>query len=334
MRNVSRGDNLLGRPPANKNTGNRQRVEWENERLSRQLEETRVIGYPPKLLISQQQLFDNLGVDLERAVHDSQLTIRQGLSLDPSLQGQAYTLMRSRNFEIWLRSEETQVLLVDGNCPASLNSRTSPISLICATLVQSLPDVQPVIRLHYFCGLHTSANDPLSGPTGLMRSLISQLLPIQNFDLSFINTRSYRDQIYRCELSHLCDLFQRLVYQIPIDTVVFCIVDGISLYERLEWMEETCFIVRKLKEITGSPALNTIFKLLLTSPGRSRYIKDCIGRENHLVLPQNMGESRALTGRSIAMQLRRPLVMQASDPNLDSDSDTEDDDFDDGNLKD
>lgn len=243
--------------------------------------------------------------------------------------------MRSRNFEVWLQSKDTRVLLVDGNCAAGLNSRTSPISLICATLVQSLADVQQVIRLHFFCGLHTSVDDPLSGPTGLMRSLISQLLPLQNFDLSFVNSRSYRDQIYACELGHLCDLFQILVHQIPIDTVVFCVVDGISLYERLEWMEETCFIVRKLKEITESPTLNTIFKLLLTSPSRSSHIKDCVGRENHLVLPQNMGETPALTGRSIAMQLRRPLVMPLSDPHLDSDSDIEDDyDFDDGNLKD
>ena len=300
--------------------------------------------YRPKTLISQQQLVNILAVDPERAVHDSQLTIRQGMSLDPSSHGSAYTLLRNLNFEIWLKSGETRVLLVDGNSPSALASRTSPISLICATLVQSLADVQPVICVHFFCGLHTSWNDPLSGPMGLMRSLISQLLFIQNFDLSFINSRIHRDQIYAYDLEHLCELFQTLLHQISIDTVVFCVIDGVSLYERSERMEETCFVVDKLREITESPALNAIFKLLLTSPGRSRYIKNYIAKKDQLVLPQDAGEMPVLTRRRIAMQLRRPLMIQRSTPNLnqqhpfqryqDSDPDTEDDDFDNGNLSD
>lgn len=296
------------------------------------------------LLISQQQLVTILAVDLERAVHDSQITIRQGMSLDPSSQGAAYTLMRNLNFEIWLKSGETRVLLVDGNSPSASTSRTSPMSLICATLVQSLVDVRAATCVQFFCGLHTSWNDPLSGPTGLIRSLISQLLPIQTFDLSFVDSRSYLDQIHARELGHLCDLFQRLLHQIPIYTVVFCIIDGVSLYERSEWVEDTCFVVQRLREITESPALNATFKLLLTSPGRCRYIKNYIERRDQLVLPQDAGGNMPiLTRRRMAMQLRRPLVLQRSTPNLNnqlpfqgqgSDSDTEDDDFDKGNLSD
>lgn len=341
-RNVSLLDSLLVCTPIDNYTGNRQKAEWRYLKLSRQLEAT---PHHSQMLISQQQLLDIFAVDSGNAVHDMELAIRQSMALDPSSQGQAYALLRSREFNIWLKSGTSRVLLVNGNSTSALTNRTSPISLICATLVQSLVDVQSVVCVQFFCGLHSSGNDSLSGPRGLMRSLISQLLLIQNFDLGFISSRSYRDQIHDCELGHLCGLFQTLVHQIPIDTVVFCVIDGISLYERLDWREETCYVVGKVREIAESPALNAIFKLLLTTPGRSRYIKEHISPQDQLVLPLDTGNNMpVLTGRRIAMQLRRPLVVQQSAPNLshqhpfrgyqDSDSDTEDDDFDHGNLSD
>lgn len=270
--------------------------------------------------------------------------MRHGTSLDPSCQGQAYALMRNAKFEVWLKSSKAQALLVDGNSASVAFSRTSPISLLCATLARSLVDVQSAICLQFFCGLHTSSNDSLSGPQGLIRSLILQLLLCCNFDLRFINSRTSRDQIQSYELDHLCELFRKLLHQIPIDQVVFCIIDSISLYERAEWRQDVCFVVRKLRELTEAVELNAVFKLFLASSSRSRHVKDHIAPQDQLVLPRDQGgDMQALTPRRLAMQLRRPLGTRRSAPSLTNqrnlnmgfddsdDDDTEDDDFEAGN---
>lgn len=278
---------------------------------------------------------------------DIQITMRQGISLDPSCQGQAYSLMRNSKFEIWLKSSKAQALLVDGNSASVALSRTSPISLLCATLARSLVGVQSAICLQFFCGLHTSSNDSLSGPQGLIRSLTSQLLSYYNFDLGFINCRSFRDRIQSHEMHHLCELFRTLLRQIPIDNVVFCIIDSISLYERAEWRRDICFVVHKLRENTEIVELNAVFKLFIASSSRSRHVNSHIAPQDQLILPRDQGgDMQALTPRRLSMQLRRPLVNRRSTPSLTNqrslamgfdnsdDDDTEDDDFEAGNLSD
>ena len=232
---------------------------------------------------------------------------------------------------------------MNGSASSSSN-RLSPISVFCATLVKSLWNVEPVICLQFFCGLHTSDNDPLNGPGGLIRSLISQLMSLYDkFDLSFINSRSYRDHIEQHELGHLCELFRGLLHQLPIDTVVFGIIDGVSFYERADYSEDMCFVIRKLREITERVDLNAIFKLLMTSIGPSRQVKQEISSQDHLPLPQDVGARLPpLTPRQMSMQFSRPLALQRSAPDLrqqgllgeaqESDDDSEKDDFDEGNL--
>lgn len=268
-------------------------------------------------LITQQHLKDMLAVDPEGAINDIQITMRRGVGLDPSCQGQVYALIRNSKFETWLKSRDAQVLLVDGNSLSEALSRTSPLSLLCATLAQSFVDIESAVCLQFFCGLHTSSNDSLSGPKGLIRSLISQLLSYSSFDLGFINSRISRDRIQNYELDHLCELFRRLLCQISIDNVVFCIIDSISLYEKAEWRQDVCFVVRKLREFTETEELNTVFKFLITSSSRSRHVNDHIARQDQLVLPRGqVGDMQALTPRGLTMQLRRPLVTRWSAPSL------------------
>lgn len=104
------------------------------------------------------------------------------------------------------------------------------------------------------------------------------------------------------ELDHLCELFRKLLYQIPIDNVVFCIIDSISLYEKAEWRQDICFVVRKLREITETEELNVVFKFLITSSSRSRNVNDHIAREDQLILLRSqVGDTQALTPRRLAM---------------------------------
>lgn len=324
-----------------------QEAERRNQILTLRLAHVNTATNVSKPLITQGNLIGILAVDPGGAMDDIQITMRQGISLDPSCQGQAYSLMRNSKFEIWLKSSKAQALLVDGNSASVALSRTSPISLLCATLARSLVGVQSAICLQFFCGLHTSSNDSLSGPQGLIRSLTSQLLSYYNFDLGFINCRSFRDRIQSHEMHHLCELFRTLLRQIPIDNVVFCIIDSISLYERAEWRRDICFVVHKLRENTEIVELNAVFKLFIASSSRSRHVNSHIAPQDQLILPRDQGgDMQALTPRRLSMQLRRPLVNRRSTPSLTNqrslamgfdnsdDDDTEDDDFEAGNLSD
>lgn len=347
LQNVSPESAPISNADSDRNTGNqkkRQEAERRSQMLAMQLAQINAKKILPKLLITQDYLNNMLAVDPRGALNDIQITMRQGMSLDPSCQGQAYTLMRNSKFNTWLKSRGAQVLLVDGNSNSIALCRISPISLLCATLARSLEDVQSAICVQFFCGLHTSSYDSLSGPQGLVRSLISQLLSFGNFDLAFINTRTSRDRIQSYELDHLCELFRELLHQIPIDVTVFCIIDSISLYERHEWNHDICFVVRKLREITEAVELNAVFKLFIASSCRSRHVNGHIAPQDQLILSRDQGENiQALNPRRLQVQLRRPLVPQRSAPNLtqgptmgfdDSDDDTEDEDFEAGNLSD
>lgn len=64
-----------------------------------------------------------------------------------------------------------------------------------------------------------------------MTSLIHQLLPVQEFDLGFINDR-YAERVHLQDLLWLCDSFGQLIDQLSEDRVPFCVIDNVSAFER------------------------------------------------------------------------------------------------------
>ena len=312
-----------------------QYAETEILHLKVELERARTPTNAPKPLVSREQLVDLLLIDPAMAGHDNEMTVRRGQAISPASQSRAQWLMRTSMFQTWLTSGRAQSLLVEGNVTAEALDRISSMSVCCAMLVNSLAEVEPAFTVHFYCGLHTASNDSTSGPGGLIRSLITQLLSFSiSFDLTFIKSRKHRDQLSRHELDHLCVLFQSLVKQLPIDTVLFCVIDGVSLYEKYEWQQDTCFVIRKLREMVEDDDLGAVFKLLVTSPCTTRYVKGQLAAEDRLIIPRDAGtDKQVFTERQAVMQTRRAMSSrQSSHGQSDEDEGYGEEDFDDGNF--
>ena len=257
------------------------------------------------------------------ASNDLEHMLRQGRNIDTKDQSQALSLLRTQQFQNWIASQHSTVLLVDGNMDSAV-ARVSPMSLLCASLVLSVLDKQPAIALHYFCGLHIASNSPLCGPTGLIRSLLMQLLLVSKtidvdgkpfnidhtiFNLDFIDSRFYREDLESHNIAALCHSFTMLVEQLPLDVFVFCIIDGINLYERSEWLDGLVLIVNSLNQIAQNARLQPIFKLLMTSARTSRYVQQHIEPQQRVHIREGRGNGKGISQRSVKNATMRPKLL-------------------------
>lgn len=136
-------------------------------------------------------------------------------------------------------------------------------------LIRSLREQEVTHVLHFFCGAHNSRHDSSAAN----------------------NVGTY------------CRLFSRLVEQLP-NSVVFCIIDGISLFEREGWVEDLQLILQTLLNTAADEQLNTRIKLLTTSTSRSRCLDHMLSESNKLRVPTNVGDRQLLSSRTAHNELK------------------------------
>lgn len=178
---------------------------------------------------------------------------------------QAAYLSETPAFRHWLLAPSSAALLVDGHCSERMRHGLSPLSVFCATLVQSLllnasrsgaDDNLQVVVLHFFCGQHADPHGLLCGPRGLIRGLVAQLvlqlwrqrLPL---DLGFLAELGLDDLGQRrarpgdIDVRVVCRVFAGLLGQLPPGTTVHCVVDGISEFETAlgSWAQDLRIVV-------------------------------------------------------------------------------------------
>ncbi|CAI7678038.1 unnamed protein product [Penicillium pancosmium] len=260
----------------------------------------------PKYRILQlPQLLEALQIFYMRPTQDLEYVARQGHTFDSRAQMQAQSLTKTPEFQRWLASHRPDLLLVDGNAYIPGPGRISAMSVFCAVLVLGLMKSKKDIVLHFFCGQHTAAQDNMSGPKGLMRSIITQLLYCgKQFDIDFIDSRNYRESLEAQSLPHLCDIFCNLIEQLQLDTSVFCVVDGVSLYERDHWLDELCCVFETLNALVENEYLQPIFKLLLTSPFASRQLGHQTAASRKIVLRKSTVNGRLISEGSVCKNWR------------------------------
>ncbi|KAG9658480.1 hypothetical protein KCU95_g9428, partial [Aureobasidium melanogenum] len=143
----------------------------------------------------------------------------------------AYAIAKSTDVKTWLNAARgTLFLNGSGDTTAA---RESPISASLASLAFGISEDPASIVLHYFCGLHSEPSKAISGPNGLMRSLIAQLSLKFDFNLAFIDNEAQRGRIRDHDMGTLCETFSAMAYQLPADYELCCIIDGISWIEML-----------------------------------------------------------------------------------------------------
>jgi hypothetical protein len=167
---------------------------------------------------------------------------------------------------------------------------------VCARLIDSLKSQakEGFLILHFFCGQHLfSATDSNASPLGLANSLLAQLLSqYPDFEIS----RQDLADISPNTLDSVQYLFEKLVGQLEARMMVFCIIDGISLYEDAARLAETRKVMHGLTELVARyDGIGPVFKLLLTSPTRIKNLPERVAKDEVLSVPRDVPPQAGLS---------------------------------------
>lgn len=218
--------------------------------------------------------------------------------MDPSAIDRASWVTGSEEFRSWLgESTNSRSMLINGNSDPLEN--TSPLSLLCAHLTHLFVAAKPVIVVSYFCGLHMDLMaDDRANAQGMMISLIGQLLlqgrhkniPI---DLSFLAHKKLQ-LLAGDDLKALCNIFRDLVIQLPQHRILFCVIDGVSLYESTNGDGDLLYAWQRLNQLLTHKHLKAVVKLLATSPGQTLCLheEDVMENGDVLFIPEEVDGSR------------------------------------------
>ena len=234
--------------------------------------------YEPATPVTPRQLLNLMQVHHLDALGDEQRVIRRGHSLDSEAISHAATMFQKPQVERLLHSSESGIVLVNGCTDRSQNTKISPLSHVCATLTHALRrSAGSNVVLAFFCGQHSTSNDDLVGPQGLMRSLVAFLVLslAQNeyiSDSAPIWFPAFQGHFEELLLKDICHLFHHLVQLVPKEISIYCVVDGISYYERQGWREDYDLMMECFGSIIANETMAAAFKLLLTSPTVSRWL--------------------------------------------------------------
>ena len=250
----------------------------------------------------QLQLEAHLGHSQAASGQDLDVMTRSAQSCDVRSQGAMHWVFQSARFKFWLQSQLPDILAVNGNFEDGV-ARYSATTLLCGMLIRSLQEQEATHVLHFFCGAHNSRRDSSAGPRGLIHSLIAQLLSIQQFDVGFLQSRQWEEGIKANNVGVYCLLFFRLVEQLP-SSVIFCVIDGVSLLETEGWIEDLQLVLQTLLNTAADEQLNTRIKLLATSTSRSRCLDHMLSESNKLHVPADAGNRQLLSSRAAHNELK------------------------------
>jgi hypothetical protein len=175
-------------------------------------------------------------------------------------------------------------VLIHGN---SDTAKISPVSLFCALLVQSLVAVEPARMVHFFCGIHSAPQDPLTGAQGLLRSLIGQLLCQDQYKLAFLRRRDIH-RIKSNELGALQELFANLVMQLGPGTPSSAVWMASNFYETDEHAMYAGSVFTQVLNLVRVDESQAVVKFLVTSPSRTRLVEEAFPAEDRVAVPRIM----------------------------------------------
>lgn len=174
--------------------------------------------------------------------------------LDPIAIDRASWAMSAQEFQSWLEVKSSRVILINGNSDPMED--TSPLSLFCAHMT------------HLF-------------------------VAAKYFDLSFL-VQEKLQLLAEDDVKTLCKVFQNLVIQLPKDMIIFCVIDGISLYESANGVEDLLHVWQRLIQLLAHRKLKAVMKLLATSPGQTLYLhdEDMMTNGDVLLMPEEIDGNR------------------------------------------
>ena len=179
----------------------------------------------------------------------------------------------------------SEILLVNGNSAAT--DFISPLSFVCAKIADLISISDQIILITHFCGYHTDElRDLTANVRGMLSSLLGQLfMQVVNWDYKHLSldlssvTDEDCESIQEEDLDALFDIFRTTVLQLPENTIIFCLIDSLSVYENAARKQHTIHLMRKFARLIKK-SRNVTLKLLVTFPGRSVYADQWASLQN------------------------------------------------------
>ena len=164
---------------------------------------------------------------------------------------------------------------------------------MCARLIDSLQSNAEFLVLHFFCGQHlSSATDPNANALGMVNSLLAQLLLLYpDFEISHQDLADIEPNT----LDSVQLLFEKLVAQLPPTVFMFVVIDGISLYEDATRLAETKQAMESFTGLVAGDDSGPVFKLMVTSPTRIRYLPEQVTKDEILSVPREVPPQSGLS---------------------------------------
>lgn len=169
--------------------------------------------------------------------------------------------------------EADSKLLVHGDFSSVGN--ISPFSKLSASLTQAFRERSGFVSLVFFCGRHQDKDD-YSGPLTMIRSLAGQLLQQFSCVPPSLEHEVSIQGIQQGNIHELCKLFGSLARQVPSTSTIFCIIDSINVYERIQYRQNMVDILKFISDLAENSqhGIGASLKLLLLSPSPTTFVRN------------------------------------------------------------
>lgn len=231
-----------------------------------------------KLLISKDELLLHLNLGEVGSIAEDVDRIRQqGTNVASEGRELARKIMSMAQFTEWVQEDRSRLLLVDGHCKDLGNGKTSPLSVLCASLASNFAESNSLVILQYYCGHHgLDSNGLPAGPLGLIRSLLAQVLrkPDDVLPQEIEMDRELYDRVNPDDIDNLCEIFGVIFSQINQHKITLCIIDEIAEFEgeRGGWADGMSLVAFQLRWMVHQFQGPQRLKVLMSSANKSAVV--------------------------------------------------------------
>lgn len=235
-----------------------------------------------KLLISKDELLVRLNLgEVDSIVEDVERIRQQGTNVASEGRELARKIMTMTKFTEWVQEDHSRLLLVDGHCKDLSNGKTSPLSVLCASLASNFAESDSLVILQYYCGHHgLDSNGLPAGPLGLIRSLLAQLLrkPDDVLPQTLEVDRELYDRVNPDDIDNLCEIFGVIFSQINRNKITLCIIDEIAEFEgeRGGWADGMSLVAFQLRWMVHHFQGPQRLKVLMSSANKSAVVSQLL----------------------------------------------------------
>lgn len=236
-------------------------------------------------------------------VEDVDRIRQQGTNVASEGRELARKIMTMSQFAEWMQKDESRLLMVDGHCKDLGNGKTSPLSVLCASLASNFAESESLVVLQYYCGHHGFDSNGLpAGPLGLIKSLLTQLLrkPDTVLPQSLELDKELYDRVQPDDVDNICEIFGAVFSQVDPNKITLCIIDEIAEFEgaRGGWASGMSFVAYQLRYMVHKFQGPQRLKVLMTSANKSAVVSELL-EENDKISFRGSGLPNHAPGRLV-----------------------------------